>query len=105
MCGMGSTLPIDVPRKELAQLCERHRMARLSLFGSVLRDDFGASSDVDVLAEFEPGVRVTFFMLSRIQDELSGLLGRRVDLHLPRSLSPYLRDRVLDQARELYVAA
>jgi predicted nucleotidyltransferase len=70
-----------------------------------LRSDFGASSDVDVLAEFEAGARVTFFMLSRVQDELSGLLGRRVDLHLPHSLSPYLRDRVLSDAREVYVAA
>ena len=105
MWAMAPTLPIHVPREELAELCRRHRIARLSLFGSVLRDDFEASSDIDVLAEFEAGARVTFFMLSRVQDELSGLLGRRVDLHLPRSLSPYLRDRVLSQAREVYVAA
>jgi predicted nucleotidyltransferase len=102
---MADALPIGVPRSELAALCRRHDIVRLSLFGSVLREDFGPASDVDVLAEFDPETRVTFFRLARIQDELSELLGRAVDLHLPRSLSPHLRDRVVSQARELYVAA
>ena len=102
---MADALPIGVPRSELAELCRRHHIVRLSLFGSVLRKDFGPSSDIDVLAEFDPGAKVTFFTLARIQDELSELLGRTVDLHLPRSLSPHLRDRVVSQARELYVAA
>lgn len=94
-----------MPREALAELCRRHRIKRLSLFGSVLRDDFGPASDVDALAEFDEGAPVTFFTLSRVEDSLSALLGRRVDLHVPRGLSPYLRDRVLSQAREVYVAA
>ena len=102
---MADALPIGVPRSELAELCRRHQIVRLSLFGSVLREDFGPSSDIDILAEFDPGAKVTFFTLARIQDELSDLLERTVDLHLPRSLSPHLRDRVVSQARELYVAA
>jgi predicted nucleotidyltransferase len=90
---------------DLAELCRRHRIRRLSLFGSVLRDDFSATSDVDVLVEFQTDARVTFFSLARIEDALSVLFGRRADVHVSRSLSPYLRDRVLSQARELYVAA
>lgn len=102
---MADALHVVIPKEALAEFCRRHRISRLSLFGSVLRDDFGPASDVDALAEFEAGTPVTFFTLSRVEDGLSSLLGRRVDLHLPRGLSPYLRDRVLAQAREIYVAA
>ncbi len=103
--GVVGALQLAVPKEALAEFCRQHGIRRLSLFGSVLRDDFSAISDVDVLADFESGTRVTFFTLSRVEEGLSSLLGRRVDLHLPRSLSPYLRDRVLAQAREVYVAA
>lgn len=95
---------IEVPRQAVAEFCRRNHIRRLALFGSVLRDDFGPQSDVDVLVEFEdgrtPGLR--FFTLER---ELSGLLGRRVELHTPASLSPYFRDRVLHEARIEYDAA
>jgi predicted nucleotidyltransferase len=96
---------VGVSREALEDLCQRHRIRRLSLFGSALREDFSETSDVDVLVEFEPGTRVTFFSLSRVEDDLSGLFGRHADVHIARSLSPHLRDRVLAQARDLYVAA
>lgn len=96
---------LSVSRDDLDGLCRRHQIRRLSLFGSVLRSDFSAESDVDVLVEFEPGARVTFFALARVEDALSALFGRRADVHVSRSLSPYLRDRVLGQVRDLYVAA
>jgi predicted nucleotidyltransferase len=96
---------VGASRQALEDLCQRHRIRRLSLFGSALREDFSASSDVDMLVEFEPEARVTFFSLSHVEDDLSELFGRRADVHLGRSLSPYLRDRVLAQARDLYVAA
>ena len=96
---------IGASRQAIEDLCRRHRIRRLSLFGSVLREDFAETSDIDVLVEFDPGARVTFFSLSRVEDDLSRLFGRRADLHMGRSLSPHLRDRVLAQARELYVAA
>ncbi len=96
---------LSVSRDDLDRLCRRHRIRRLSLFGSVLRDDFSAASDVDVLVEFEADARVTFFALARIEDALSALFGRRADVHVSRTLSPYLRDRVMRQVRELYVAA
>jgi predicted nucleotidyltransferase len=102
---MLGTERLRVSPDDLEGLCRRHQIRRLSLFGSVLRDDFSAASDVDVLVEFEAGARVSFFALARIEDALSALFGRRADVHVPRSLSPYLRDRVLGQARELYVTA
>ena len=70
----------------------------------VLRDDFTAASDVDVLVEFEAGKTpgLAFF---RMQDQLGELLGRRVDLNTPRSLSRYFRDEVLREARDIHVAA
>lgn len=95
---------IEVPRDGLAEFCRTHRIRKLSFFGSVLRDDFGPESDVDVLVEFEPGAR-TGFAFFGMQDELSRILGRRVDLNTPDCLSKYFRDAVLRKARVLYDAA
>jgi predicted nucleotidyltransferase len=93
-----------LPMDRIAAFCRRHRIRRLALFGSALRDDFKEDSDVDVLVEFEPGARVgwSFF---RMQDELSEILGRSVDLNTEGFLSRYFRDAVLAEARDLYVAA
>ncbi len=92
---------ITVDRGALAALCARYHIRRLALFGSVLRDDFSPASDVDVLVEFEPG-HVPGLDFFGIQDELSELLGRRVDLNTPQCLSPYFRDEVLAEAEALY---
>ena len=94
---------IPGPRDRIEDFCRRNRVRRLALFGSVLRDDFGPESDVDVLVEFEPGEApgLDFFAM---QDELSDLLGRTVDLNTPGFLSPYFRDRVVDAAEVLYAA-
>lgn len=96
---------IDVPRQQLADLCRRHHVRRLAFFGSVLRDDFRPDSDIDVLVEIDPGKTVTFFTLARLENDLADMLGRRVDLHVPRMLHPYLRDKVLSQAEDVFVAA
>jgi hypothetical protein len=95
---------IHVESGALADLSRRYRIRRLALFGSVLREDFGPTSDVDVLVEFEPGYApgLAFF---RLQDDLARLLGREVDLVTRNSLSPYLRERVLAEAAEVFVAA
>jgi uncharacterized protein len=95
---------LQVSRREIEVLCRKHGIRRLSIFGSALRDDFGPQSDVDVLVEFLPG-RTPGFGFVRIEDELTALVGRQVDLHTPASLSRYFRDEVLEEARELYVAA
>ena len=89
--------------QEIAELCERHHVRRLALFGSVLRDDFRPDSDVDVLIEFEPGKTPGFGFIT-IQDELSDLLGREVDLNTSACLSRFYRDEVLGLAEDLYVA-
>jgi uncharacterized protein len=88
---------IPIPGEQIAEFCRRHHIRRLSLFGSVLRDDFRPESDVDVLVEFEPG-HVPGFEFIAIQDELTDLLGRRVDLNTPACLSRYFRERVPSQA-------
>lgn len=95
---------IDLSRDEIAEFCRRHRIRRLSLFGSVLRDDFGADSDIDVLVEFERGATpgLAFFTM---QDELTEIIGRKVDLHTAASLSKYFRDEVLAEAEVQYDAA
>jgi len=96
---------IELPRERIAEFCRHHRIRWLALFGSVLRDDFTPESDVDVLVEFEPGHRYTYFTLAQIEDELSGLLGRKVDLHMPKTLHPFLHDKVLGQAEAVYDGA
>lgn len=99
-------MKIDVPQHELARYCKHHRVRRLSFFGSVLREDFGPTSDVDVLVEFERGQVPGFLHLARMERELSDLLGgRRVDLHTPQSLSRYFRDDVLARAEVHYAGA
>ena len=91
--------------EDLAALCRRHHISTLSLFGSVLRDDFRFDSDVDLLVEFEPD-RTPGFGIVAIERELSGIFGgHRVDLVTPIALHRLIRDRVLREARKLYVAA
>ena len=94
---------IDIPREQIAEFCRRHRVRRLALFGSVIRDDFTPQSDVDVLVEFEPGYAAGFEFFD-MRYELIDLFNREVDLHTPASLSPYFRQEVLDEAEEIYVA-
>jgi predicted nucleotidyltransferase len=91
------TLPIRVPKRGLAAFCRRHHIRRLSLFGSVLRDDFGPSSDVDVLVEFEEG-HVPGLEFFGMQEELTSILGHPVDLNTAGFLSPHFREDVLREA-------
>ncbi len=98
------SLRIQVDRDAVAAFCRRHHVRRLAFFGSVLRDDFTPSSDVDVLVEFEPG-HVPGFRFFDMETELSAILGRKVDLNTPGFLSRYFRDRVLAEAENQYVAA
>ena len=95
---------INVSNDKLAELCRRHHIRRLSLFGSVLRDDFRPESDIDVLVEFEPRAAPGLGFFS-IQRELSAMLGYKVDLNTPAELSRYFRDEVLREAQDLYAAA
>ena len=98
-----ASLAVEIDRKQVAEFCTRHHVRRLALFGSVLRPDFGGGSDIDVLVEFAPG-HTPGFAFFAIQEELSELIGRRVDLHTPGFLSRYFRERVRAEAHVLYAA-
>lgn len=93
---------ISIDRRAVADFCQRRRISKLDLFGSVLRVDFGPDSDVDVLVEFEPGAVVGYMDMVDMQFELSDILGRKVDLRTPPELSRYFRDEVLGAAETLY---
>ena len=97
-------LPITLDEREVAAFCRRHHIERLALFGSVLRVDFGPESDVDVLVEFEEGHLPTLFGIVRMENELSAMLGREVDLRTPEDLSRHFRDRVREEAQVQYGA-
>ncbi len=95
---------INIPKDEVADFCRKHGIRRLSLFGSILRDDFGPDSDIDVLVEFQPEAR-TGFAFFGMQEKLSQILGRRVDLNTPGFLSKHFRDEVMREAEVQYDAA
>ena len=98
-------MQVSLDKERIAAFCRKHHIQRLALFGSVLRDDFGPESDVDVLVEFEAGTCVGMIRLAGIEIELGELLGRKVDLNTPGFLSKYYRHRVLDEAEVQYDAA
>ena len=95
---------LDVPANRMMELCKRHRVRELALFGSALTKDFSAESDVDLLVTFQPGAHVGFLTLARMRHELEELLGRKVDLIPKGGLKPVIRDSVLATARVLYAA-
>jgi len=95
---------IQVPQQAIFEFCRKHRIRRLSLFGSVLREDFGPESDVDVLVEFERGSTPGLITLASLEIELSGIVGRKVDLRTPGDLSRYFRDEVIRTAEVQYAA-
>jgi uncharacterized protein len=94
----GARRGLDIPRERLAVFCRAHGVCRLSLFGSVLREDFSPDSDVDILVEFTPGAEVSLLDMARMEQELGAMLGRKVDLRTPRELSRYFRDDVMRAA-------
>lgn len=95
---------ISVDRKKIEDFCHRHHIKKLSLFGSVLREDFRPDSDVDVLVEFEPAY-IPGFKFMAMQTELSEILGRKVDLNTLDFLSRYFRKEVLGEAEVQFVQA
>jgi predicted nucleotidyltransferase len=96
---------IDFSGTEIAAFCRRNRIRRLSLFGSILRDDFREGSDVDILVEFEPGCVPGLLRMAGLELELSEVLGRKADLRTVAELSRTFRDEVLREAVPQYVAA
>lgn len=98
------SINFDISFTEIPEFCRRNHIRKLAFFGSVLRSDFTAESDVDVLVEFEPGHVPGFIRLARMERELTEIIGRKVDLRTPEDLSRYFRDEVLREAEVLYAA-
>lgn len=96
---------LQVDQWKIADFCQRHDIRRLAFFGSVLREDFRPDSDVDVLVEFAPGKIPGLIRLAGMEIELSGIVGRRIDLRTPAEISRYFRQRVLAQAQVQYDVA
>ena len=92
-----------IPKQEISEFCKRHHVRKLAVFGSALGNDFGPDSDVDMLVEFEEG-HVPGFAFFGMEDELSSLIGRKVDLNTPKFLSRYFRDEVVRTALVQYAA-
>lgn len=96
---------VEIPEKAIAEFCRKYHVRRLSLYGSILRDDFRSDSDIDVLVEFEPGRVPGLLRMAGLEIELSAILGRKSDVRTPAELSRHFRERVLEEAQEQYVAA
>ena len=91
-------------KRKIVEFCKRNHIRSLSLFGSILRNDFSRSSDIDVLVEFEIGYVPGFFDLIKMEEKLSSMFGgRKVDLRTPNDLSRYFRDDVLTEAEAVYI--
>jgi predicted nucleotidyltransferase len=98
---MAEQLALDIPQQEIAAFCRRHHIRRLALFGSILRGNLRPDSDIDVLVEFDPK-HIPGLAFFSMQQELSHILGREVDLNTPQFLSPYFRQQVQDEAAVIF---
>ncbi len=99
---------VSIPRKRLAEFCQRWMISELALFGSALRNDFHAKSDVDLLVSFAPNARIGLFDIVRMENELKEIFGRKVDLIERRAIekSPnYIRRKnILENTKVIYAA-
>lgn len=95
---------INIDKQAIADFCKKWHVSELAVFGSVLTDRFRQDSDVDVLVTFSPDVKVSLLDLVTMQDELSDMLGRPVDLGEKRSLKALIKDEVLAHAEVLFAA-
>jgi hypothetical protein len=101
-------IKIDVPRERIAEFCTKWRIREFAFFGSVLRDDFGPDSDIDVLVTFAADARHTLFDLVDMEDELREIFGRDVDLVSRRGIessrNPLRKAAILESAEAVYAA-
>ncbi len=93
---------IKLPLKIIQDYCQAYPIQTLSVFGSALRDDFHAESDIDLLVQFIPNMPITLLDIIGMETELSDLVGKQVDLRTPNELSRYFRDDVLKEAVLVY---
>lgn len=101
---MAIATTIHLPQAEIAEICRRHQVSELSLFGSASRGELRPDSDIDFLVDFLPGARPGLLGVSAMTRELTTLLGRQVDLVVKPALKPLVRAGVLADAQLLYAA-
>ncbi len=102
---MLSGVHIDLDEGQIADFCHEHAIRKLWLFGSVLRDDFGPESDVDVVVKFEVSAKLSFWDVAEIQEGLAEVIGRPVDLVERDALrNPFRRGEILRTSRLVYAA-
>jgi predicted nucleotidyltransferase len=93
---------IDLSQERIAEFCKRNHIRRLSVFGSFLREDFGGDSDIDILVEFSPDHIPGLIRLAGMENELTSILGRKVDMRTAEDLSRYFRNEVIESAEVKY---
>jgi uncharacterized protein len=93
---------VTIPKDQIAEFCKVHHIRKLSIFGSALRDDFKAASDVDVLVEFDPQYIPGLIRLAGMEIELSEIIGRKVDLRTAQDLSRHFTQEVVESAELQY---
>ena len=94
----------SIPEKQIRVFCERYHIRELALFGSALREDFDADSDIDLVVEFESDAQVGYLALSKMQRELSELFQRSVDLVPKGGLHPLLHEEIMNNIRVIYAS-
>jgi hypothetical protein len=103
MKDLGNQIRID--ERAIEGLCREAGVVRLSVFGSVLRPDFSSSSDIDLLVVFDPGISVDLYDICSLQEALTAIFGRPVDLVEERALiNPFRRREIMQKAQVLYAA-
>lgn len=93
---------ISIPKDKIARFCQQNHISTMSLFGSVLTNQFNSKSDVDFLVEFQPEHIPTLFDIVTMEEELSNIIGRHADLKTPNGISRYFRDDVIATAQRIY---
>ncbi len=94
----GKHLPIEIKPEVITEFCRKNHIKKLSFFGSVLREDFGPESDIDILVEFQPDHVPGLLHLAGMEEELSAILNRKADIRTVEDLSPYFRQDVIREA-------
>lgn len=99
---MSELAAASLPLAAIRAFCERHPIKHLSLFGSALRGELGPESDIDLLVEYEPDARISYFDMAQQEIDLGQMVRRSVDLRTPQELSPHFRRQVIESAELIY---
>ena len=93
---------VSLSKDQITEFCQKNHIKKFAFFGSVLRDDFRQDSDIDILVELDRRFKTGLIKMSKMEIELSEIIGRKVDLRTPDDLSEYFRNKVLSEAEVIY---